>query len=452
MKPTLGLRREDLSKVGERRAALTPPVARALTADGYRLLVQPAGHPETGETKRAFADAEYADAGATVTEDLAAADLVFGLKELEVAHLLPDRAYAFFSHTHKGQVKNRPLLRAMMERGLTVFDYELLTDDAGRRHLTAFTTFAGYAGMVDTLWALGERLRREGIAHPVAAVPQSISVGDLERVREILRRVGAEIAGAGTPPELPPLVVTVLGRGKTSAGALAMLDLLPTVRVTPDALPGAVASGDRRRVYVSVLEVHEMYRPRPDADVRPDAWAAMSEPERMQLYFDRPALFTSNLDRVLPHTSVLMNCTLWSPDYPRVLPNALLRQAAAAGSPLRAIGDITCDPEGSIECSRETWIDAPVYTYAPASGAFHDGFDGPGVVVMAVTNLPCEFARDASLVFSRELAPLLPGLLAADLRAPFERAGLPPTWERAAILWQGALTPPFAYMESFAAA
>ncbi|RMG54433.1 MAG: hypothetical protein D6722_29030, partial [Bacteroidetes bacterium] len=63
------IRREDLSKKGEKRVAITPESLKLLIQAGFELLVQPGTEPETGTVKRAFADAAYAAAGATITED-----------------------------------------------------------------------------------------------------------------------------------------------------------------------------------------------------------------------------------------------------------------------------------------------------------------------------------------------------------------------------------------------
>jgi hypothetical protein len=114
------------------------------------------------------------------------------------------------------------------------------------------------------------------------------------------------------------------------------------------------------------------------------------------------------------------------------------------------IGDITCDPEGAIQFSRETWIDNPVFTYYPADDHTLDGILPDGISVMAVTNLPCEFSADASVHFGREIQPLLMSIAAADYDAPSPAdAGLPMPAIQATILWQGAFTPPYTYMQAF---
>jgi alpha-aminoadipic semialdehyde synthase len=59
----------------------------------------------------------------------------------------------FFSHTHKGQPYNMPMLQNILDKKITLLDYELLKDGSGR--LVQFSKFAGYAGMIDGLHALG---------------------------------------------------------------------------------------------------------------------------------------------------------------------------------------------------------------------------------------------------------------------------------------------------------
>ena len=110
---SLAVRREDLSKKGEQRVALTPHEVAELTGMGASVLVQPAHHPDTGERKRAFDDEAYLETGAFVSEEIDQAKVVFGLKEIESQFLRPGKVYLFFSHTHKGQVKNRGMLRRL---------------------------------------------------------------------------------------------------------------------------------------------------------------------------------------------------------------------------------------------------------------------------------------------------------------------------------------------------
>jgi alpha-aminoadipic semialdehyde synthase len=445
----IGIRREDLSKIGERRTAIAPPQARLVVESGTRLIVQPGVHPQTGELKRAFRDEEYTAVGADIAEDLSAADVIFGLKEVDIEDLLPEKTYLFFSHSHKGQRKNRPLLKAMMEAGISLIDYELLCSERGRRLLTAFGRFAGMAGMVDTLWVYGQRLADEDISNPFDTLRQAVHTPGVPVVKKMLLEVGEQIQLHGTPEDLPPVIICVLGRGRTSAGAQEMLDILPVEEVTIDDLPSILADGDRQRVYKLVLEVDEMYRISDSFPKEKQQFAGMSPSQRFEYYIENPDYFESNLDQVLPYASVIVNCIIWSDAYPRTITGDLMEQIWKGGTPLRVIGDVSCDPNGSIEFSRETWIDDPVFTYDPESRGFSDGFSSAGLNVMAVTNLPCEFSRDASTRFSEQVEALLPEILAARLEGTLAESGLSETLKDGTILWHGRLTPPFEYMKTF---
>lgn len=450
IKNTIGIRREDLSKRGEKRVAVTPLFAQNITKAGHTLLVQPRQHPEQGTIKRAFTDEQYEASGAQITEDLSAARVIFGLKEIELAHILPNKTYLCFSHTHKGQVKNRTMLKTFMDRKATLIDYELVTHANNARVITAFTYFAGYAGMIDTLWTVGKRYAQKGIDHPFAQVPQSIETEDLGAIKDILRGLAGEIKSKGTPEELPPFINLILGEGKTSTGAQEIYDLLEGEAINPHYIEQVYREGSRDRVYKCVLGITQMFRLKQNASIEYTDYQAMSVREQEQHYFTHPEDFESNLDRYLPYASILMNCILWAPEFPRTMSKDFTAAQWAEAQTLEAIGDITCDPNGSIEFSKETWIDDPVYIYDPVSRTLSDGFEGEGIAVMAVTNLPCEFSADASQQFSTDMAGLIEGIISADYDADsIESAGLPPEIAKAAILWKGQLTEPYAYMEEF---
>jgi alpha-aminoadipic semialdehyde synthase len=114
------------------------------------------------------------------------------------------------------------------------------------------------------------------------------------------------------------------------------------------------------------------------------------------------------------------------------------------------VGDITCDVDGSLACTvRDTEPGDPVYVYDPATGAAPSGFEGPGLAVMAVGNLPCELPREASETFSEALLPFVAGLARADLTGDLVTAGLPDPIKRSVILWRGDFAPEFSYMSEF---
>ncbi|MEO0897411.1 MAG: hypothetical protein AAFY71_13480 [Bacteroidota bacterium] len=447
MQNIIGIRREDLSKKGEQRVAIVPEIVKDLSEKGFSFHIQSGTHPETQEVKRAFTDQQYADAHASITEDLSEAQIIFGLKEIEQRYILPHKTYLFFSHTHKGQIKNRPLLKNLVQKKATLIDYELINHQKGGRVLTAFTYFAGYAGMIDSLWTYGKRMSTQGKANLFSKIPQSIEKGNLDEIKSLIHELGMEIREKGTSPDLPPLIVCFLGNGKTSTGAQEIYDILPVKKIELEELEHIFEEGDRRNVYKLVLDIPKMFKLRSSS---PYIDKDLSKKEIIQLYFEEPHHFKSALKAYFPYISILMNCILWSPKYPRMLSRDQAADWYRNDQTLKVVGDITCDPEGSIQFSKETWIDDPVFIYDPIKRIEQAGFDGDGIAVMAVTNLPCEFPADASKQFANELFPFLPAILLANYEAEtIDQAGLPREIREATILWRGELTDKYSYMQEF---
>ena len=59
---------------------------------------------------------EYANAGAVIQEDISEAPVIFGVKQIPIDLLEPEKTYVFFSHTIKAQEANMPLLDACIEK------------------------------------------------------------------------------------------------------------------------------------------------------------------------------------------------------------------------------------------------------------------------------------------------------------------------------------------------
>ena len=51
--------------------------------------------------RRCFKDEDYEKAGAQITDDLSSANIIFGVKEIDISTLIEDKTYLFFSHTSK---------------------------------------------------------------------------------------------------------------------------------------------------------------------------------------------------------------------------------------------------------------------------------------------------------------------------------------------------------------
>ncbi|MBP7146987.1 MAG: hypothetical protein KBD01_05545 [Acidobacteria bacterium] len=436
MSPTsrIGIRAED-KNIWERRVPLTPHAVMDLAEHGVEVWVE-------RFPRRAFLDEDYEAAGARMVDDVTPCELVLGIKEIPVEHFRRGSAYMFFSHTIKGQPHNMPMLQRLVELGCTLFDYELVRDEAGRR-LIFFGRYAGLAGMIDTLSVLGHRLEALGIASPFCEVDQTQLYAGLPDAREAVGRLAARIAGEGVPLQLAPLVVGFTGYGNVSSGAQEIFDLLPHVTVAPADLPAFVAQNPRLTKKLVKVVYHECDLVQP---------IEAGHPFDLQEYFDHPERYHSTFDPHLDLLTVIVNGIYWTERYPRLATREQLaaRFAGNRRPRLLVVGDISCDVNGSLACTvRDTDPGHPAYVYDPLTGESPAGFEGRGVTVMAVYNLPCELPMEASAAFSTVLAPFVPALAACDLSAPFASAGLPPELERATILWRGEFTPTYSYMREF---
>ena len=135
----------------DNRVALTPEQCKwiHLHINGVQVVAQSSLH-------RCFTDAEYKAAGITVNNDLSHCDLLLGIKEVPVQWLIPGKTYLFFSHTRKKQPYNQVLFRAVIDKKITLIDYECLEHEDGQR-IIGFGFFAGIVGAHNGMMAYGNR-------------------------------------------------------------------------------------------------------------------------------------------------------------------------------------------------------------------------------------------------------------------------------------------------------
>lgn len=430
----IGIRLEDKND-WERRVALTPADVSALTAQGIEIWVE-------RFRRRVFADESYAAAGARLADSVQPCEIVLGIKEMPSEYFRTEGAYLFFSHTIKGQPYNMDMLARLVERRCTLLDYEVVRDDQGRR-LIFFGRYAGLAGMIDTLWTLGQRLHALDQDTPFLHIQPSHRYADLEEAKEAVREAGKRIAETGLPESLAPLTIGITGYGHVSQGAQEIVDLLPVVQIAPADLARYVRENahERHRIAKVVYREEDLVAPQDPG-----------RPFELQDYYDHGDAYRSIFEPHLQHLTVLVNAIFWNEKYPKLADaDALRRLFSASTQPrLLVVGDITCDVDGSLACTvRDTEPGDPVYVYDPETRRATSGFQGEGLATMAVGNLPCELPREASGTFSTALTPFIPALAALDLNASFEQAELPSAMRRAVILWRGEFTPEFEYMRKF---
>jgi saccharopine dehydrogenase (NAD+, L-lysine-forming) len=401
--PTLiGLLREGRTPP-DRRVALTPKKCVELQEiyPGLRVRVQPSPH-------RAFADQEYRDLGMEVSDDMASCDVLLGVKEVPVDWLLAGKTYCFFSHTIKKQPANRRLLQAVLEKDITLIDYELLTNAAGER-VVAFGHWAGIVGAYNGLLTYGRK-------HGLYTLKPAWQCVDMEDMQEEFFKV----------KRLPPIKIAVTGSGRVAQGAVEVLGRMGIRRVS---VYDYLYLNFNEPVYTQLCSSD--YNRRRDGRV----WDTPN-------FHREPAAYESTFGNFLPVTDLLIACAYWDPAAPRLFTEEDTRKPDFK---LNTIADVTCDVNGSIPLTkRSTTIEQPAFDYNQASGELVAPYSQPGAItVMAVDNLPCELPRNASRDFGRQLLDqFFPHLLGGDAAGVLARA---------TIASGGQLEPRFAYLADYVA-
>ncbi|KAL5501124.1 hypothetical protein ACEPAH_9511 [Sanghuangporus vaninii] len=435
-RPIVGIRREDPQRIWERRSPLTPgAVDRLVNEHGIDVLVQPC-------ERRVWKDEDFLKAGARMHPTLAPADVILGIKETPLDEVLSDpapnskqpRTHIMFSHTHKGQKYNAPLLSKFIAGSgpggnantnsnsnpsslPTLIDWELLTNGEGKRTV-GFGWFAGVAGALEGLLSTALLHLNLGVASPFLGAPRP-HTGSLPLLLALLQRIGDTIATNGTPKSMGPFIVTVTGSGQVSAGVLYSLrETLPTQDVTVKDLPRLIRdpSTPLNKIYLlhATQETYLFNR-------------TTGEPATREAYYANPGQFESQFSELIaPYTTLLINGVGWSADSPRLMTveqtaSALVRvrelqqelQASGRGDVMKgrcqSFADVSCDIEGGLGfLTRPSTLSEPSFSIDLHS-AFPDrqlpAAPLPPLQMMSVDILPTSLPLEASERFCRGVVP-----------------------------------------------
>jgi alpha-aminoadipic semialdehyde synthase len=170
----------------------------------------------------------------------------------------------------------------------------------------------------------------------------------------------------------------------------------------------------------------------------------------LQDYYQNPNKYKSIFEKYTPYLTILMNCIYWDKRYPRLITKDFIKENFLENWNLEIVGDISIDINGAIEFSEKaTSQDNPVYIYNPINNSIKDGFDGEGVVIMGIDNLPCELPIESSTSFSNVLYNYVNSIAKADFSGDFEKCDLPDEIKKAVILYQGKLTSNYQYIDKY---
>lgn len=430
----IGIRKET-QYPSERRAALTPEHVQEIVDQGVNVLVEPA------DGQRVFTAEEYGNSGAEMNKSLDDCSIIFGVKEVPINDLIPNKPFVFFSHTIKGQNYNMPLLQAILDKKVTLMDYELVKNDKGFR-IIFFGKFAGYAGVIDSLWLMGRRLEHEGLINPFSKINQATEYNMLSDAEEELRKVGKEIKENGLPDEIVPFITGFTGYGNVSKGAQELYDLLPSVEIKASELDEFVKKGEFSNKVVYKVEYKEE-----DMYVLPSG-----DKFNFDHFVENPSDYNSIMNKHLPNLSMLVNGIYWEERFPKHVTKKNMKDYYETGEnqKLKVIGDITCDIEGSVEMTmKATPSSNPAFVYEPLTEKVKDGIEGNGPVILAVDKLPAELPRQASKMFGDALLPFVKNLANADFSVDYDELEIPAEFKNAIITHKGKLTPNFEYLKEY---
>ncbi|EFC46262.1 alanine dehydrogenase [Naegleria gruberi] len=462
--PTIGIRRED-KNVWERRVPLTPSQCEELIKEhGIRIVIQPS-------TTRAFGDEEYREAGCEINEDLSIAQTILAVKEVPAQLLIPNKTYMFFSHTIKGQWYNMNMLDTILEKKIRLIDYERIvkeveipgTEKTVEERLVRFGPFAGNAGVIDTLHILGERLLTQyGYTSPFLSISYARNYISLEICKHALNEIGRKISQYGINKDLFPMTFVMTGKGGSVChGMKEMIQQLQPPELThktveflrtPQELRalwekkarGEVTKEDCRKIYILICGPEYMVKHK--SQTQPfDKYDYYANPQDYEPIFH---------ETIIPYTKVLLNGMYWDARYPRLITNKQAKQLIDQNRfPLICVGDVSCDPGGSVEfLTKTTTISSPVYVNnIKEDKILDDTVIGEGVAMLAVDHLPAEFPRSSSSLFGSHLFPFIPDLARSfvTMSSPLETQMkyLPTELRKAVITSGGKLTPNFEYID-----
>lgn len=395
----IGLIRE--GKVpADNRVALTPAQCKWLlkTSDQIRIIAQ-------SSPNRCFSDKEYKMAGVEVQEDLSDCDILFGIKEVPISMLIPGKTYLFFSHTRKKQPYNQDLFRAILDKKITLIDYECLEHEDGQR-IIGFGFFAGIVGAHNGVMAWGKR------------------TGAFDLVRVYQQRSFRELIHTYFGLKIPPVKIAVTGSGRVAHGILEIMNLMGIHEVEPE---DYLVKQYTYPVYTQ-LKGADLYAPKSGA------------PYNRAHFHDHPEEYTCKFLPYAHQTDILMNGIFWDNNVPRLFEEADITDPAFR---IRTIADITDDAHGSVPINLgDQTIEDPVYGVDRKTRQKTAPYTDSSIDVMAVGNLPNELPRDASRYFGEQLIKyILEDLLTKRSSAVIDRA---------TMVKHGALTEPFLYLTDYA--
>lgn len=353
---------------------------------------------------RIFSDDQYSELGIQVVDDISDCDVFFGIKEVPVEALIPNKKYFFFSHTIKKQNYNRKLLQAILENNIELYDHETIVDTANNR-LIGFGKYAGIVGAYNSFRAFGTKFE-------LFSIPKAETLSGKQAMIDKLKR-----------QVLPPIKIVVTGCGNVGMGVKEILDAMKIKHVSVEHFLTKIYS---EPVYtqIDVLD----YNKRKDGQVVDNAD-----------FYNNPTEYISDFERFTKVSEIYIAAHFYDNHAPVILSQEMLQSKSCK---IKVVADIACDIAGPIACTlRSSTIADPIYGYLPIDNKEVSYTHPAAIVVMAVDNLPCEMPKEASEGFGEMfMQHVVPAFFNNDKEGILNRAK---------ITENGKLTQGFSYLQDF---
>ena len=353
---------------------------------------------------RVFSDQQYKEAGFEVTQDMTGCDVLFGVKEVPIAALIPNKKYFFFSHTVKKQPYNRALMRAILDKNIELYDHETITKKNGNR-LIGFGRYAGIVGAYNGFRAIG-------LKNTSFTLPKAETLAGQQELIEALKGI-----------DIPKYKILLTGNGKVAYGAKEMLDALHIKQVS---VQDYIENSFDEPVYclADVLDYNKHKEDKNTTNTH---------------FYAHPGAYTSDFYRFAKVTDFFIAGHF----YGNGAPFLFTREDAKSNDfKIKFVADISCDVDGPVASTiRASTIADPIYGYDPKSESEVSYTSENAIVVMAVDNLPCELPMDASEGFGALfLENVIPAFFNDDKEGVLKRSKMTAN---------GKLTARFAYLQDY---
>lgn len=374
----------DKIKIGILKEGKTPPDERVpFTPEQILEIVNnnPEIEVQVQESNiRCFNDEMYSSKCISVVPSVENCDILMGVKEVPINELIENKTYFFFSHTFKKQPYNRDLLRAILDKKITLIDYEGLSKNGFR--VLGFGRYAGIVGCYNAFITYGKRYK----------------LYDLKPAHECHDReeMESELAKVKLDPKYP-LRIALTGNGRVANGAIEVLEYMKIPKLSVE---DYLSHNHTGAVYCQLLVTD--YNKRKDGSS-----GSIAE------FFTSPELYNGDFMRFAEKTDLYIACHFWKKGSPYIFSR---EDAKSPNFNIRVVADISCDIDGPVASTlRPSTIEDPIYGYDPHAEAETPYDDAKGIAVMAVDNLPCELPKDASRDFGSEfIKNVFPALLNND--------------------------------------